>query len=365
MRVVLVGPIPPPSGGMALQTELLSRNLRLEGLEVEVVAVNAPYWPSWVGRIPVMRAGFRLLPYLYRLWRSCGRGDLAHIMANSGWAWRLFSEPAIRIADRRGLPVVVNYRGGLAREYFSRSFPAVRRALRHCDDLIVPTGFLKQVFAEYDEAAAIVPNIVDLELFFPSEETPRQLHVVVTRNLEPIYDNASALRAFVGVRDAIPDATLTIAGDGPQKAELESLAEELGVSDFVCFTGRLSREGIAALLRTARVLLNPSTADNSPNSLIEAMASGVPIVSTAVGGIPQLCRHGREAILVPAQSPPLMAEALLRVHADIELRGRLVDEGINRAADFAWDRVWQSLEMSYDRARASRDRRNGVGLRGA
>jgi len=89
-RVCVVGPLPPPSGGMASQCEQLVRLLRVEGLEVELVQSNAPYWPRWMGRVPVLRAALRLLPYLVHLWAAAGRVHVMHILANSGWAGDLF-----------------------------------------------------------------------------------------------------------------------------------------------------------------------------------------------------------------------------------------------------------------------------------
>jgi hypothetical protein len=80
----LVGPLPPPNGGMAMQTEQLARLMREEGLAVEIVQTNAPYRPHWVERIRIVRAGFRLLPYLVQVWRLAGRSDVIHLMANSG-----------------------------------------------------------------------------------------------------------------------------------------------------------------------------------------------------------------------------------------------------------------------------------------
>ena len=97
--VGLVGPLPPPSGGMANQTRQLARLLAEAGVPVELVQVNTPYRPSGSHRCAVVRAVFRLLPYLVRLWRCAGRVDVMHVMANSGWAWHLFAAPAIWIAS--------------------------------------------------------------------------------------------------------------------------------------------------------------------------------------------------------------------------------------------------------------------------
>ena len=140
--VGLVGPLPPPSGGMANQTLQLSRLLTGDGLAVEIVQVNAPYSPSWAGRLPVIRAAFRLGPYLARLWRAAGRNDLLHVMANSGWSWHLFAAPAIWVARLRGTPVVVNYRGGEAERFLQRAGAVVRFSMRRASALVVPSGFL-------------------------------------------------------------------------------------------------------------------------------------------------------------------------------------------------------------------------------
>ncbi|MBS0593326.1 MAG: glycosyltransferase family 1 protein, partial [Proteobacteria bacterium] len=89
---------------MANQTRQLAELLAAEGARVQLVQTNAPYRPAWVGRLPVVRAGFRLVPYLYRLWRAAGSSRLFHVMANSGWSWHLFSAPAIAIASLRAVP---------------------------------------------------------------------------------------------------------------------------------------------------------------------------------------------------------------------------------------------------------------------
>ena len=98
LRVGLVGPAPPPNGGMAMQTRQLGELLAGEGVDVEMLATNAPYKPSWIEHFPVVRAAFRLLPYLYRSWRLAGRVDVIHMMANSGWSWQLFCAPVVWVA---------------------------------------------------------------------------------------------------------------------------------------------------------------------------------------------------------------------------------------------------------------------------
>ena len=106
MRILLVGPLPPPSAGMANQTEQLARLLREEGAELRVVATNAPYRPAWTARLRGVRAAVRLAFYVASLWRALKGVHLVHVMANSGWAWFLHAAPAVWVARLARIPVV-------------------------------------------------------------------------------------------------------------------------------------------------------------------------------------------------------------------------------------------------------------------
>jgi glycosyltransferase involved in cell wall biosynthesis len=349
-RIALVGPLPPPAGGMANQTLQLAALLRGEGIEVETVQVNAPYRPAWAGRLKGARALFRLVPYLWRLWSAAGRVELFHIMANSGWSWHLFAAPAIVVARLRGCAVVVNYRGGEAQGFLRRSGFVIGLTLRRAHALIVPSAYLEAVFGEAGFAPVVVPNIIDLARFRRdgaagpfNQDGPRLL---VARNLEPIYDNATALRCFAQVQAVHPRARLTIAGSGPLLAQLEELARELGLK-AVTFTGRVDNAGMAELYRQADIMLNPSLVDNTPNSVIEALASGVAVVSTNVGGVPYLVEDGRTALLVAPASPHEMADAVLRLVADPALAASLREAGLRQVQQFCWPSVRPALQQVY------------------
>ena len=354
LRIGLVGPLPPPAGGMANQTRQLAELLSAERASVVLVQSNAPYRPAFAARLPMLRALFRLVPYLCALWRAAGRADVLHVMANSGWSWHLFAAPAIWVARARRVPVVVNYRGGEAASFLDRSAGMVRWSMRRVATLAVPSVFLERVFARHGMAAQVLPNVVDLARFCP-DATPKPVgaHLVVARNLEPIYDNDTALRAFRLVLDRRADACLTIAGSGPEEAHLKSLAAELGVAGAVRFIGKLDRDAMATLYRSADVSLNPSLVDNAPNSILEAMASGVPVVSTDVGGVPFIVEHGVTALLVPPKDAAAMAAAVLRVLDDPLLRERLRAAGLAEVGRHAWSQVKAGLAAMY---RAAIDR---------
>jgi glycosyltransferase involved in cell wall biosynthesis len=357
LRVMLVGPLPPPAGGMANQTRQLAELLRGRGASVELVQTNAPYRPAFVGRIPVARAFFRLLPYAWVLWRAAGRADVVHVMANSGWSWHLFAAPAVWLAWLRRVPTVINYRGGEAASFLARSESLVRFTLRRCAALVVPSGFLEAVFRQHGVAAAVVPNIVDTERFAPGQNRRSDVAspcLLVARNLEELYGNDVALRAFAKLRLKHPKARLRIAGSGPLGAELLALARQLGVADAVEFTGRVDRDRMAVLLQEADVAINPSRVDNMPNSVLEALAAGVPVVSTRVGGVPFVVRDEETALLVAPDDADAMAEALGRVLSDPALAHRLAAAGLADVQRYTWARIAPQWADVYRGALAGR-----------
>jgi glycosyltransferase involved in cell wall biosynthesis len=352
LHIGLVGPIPPPYGGMANQTQQLAELLRSEGLTVSLVQTNTPYRPKWVSRFPIVRALFRLIPYLYALWQLAKRTDVIHIMANSGWSWHLFAAPAVWMAKLRKVPAVVNYRGGEADPFLAKSVRSVRITMRQTSALIVPSGFLKTVFGHFNMPASVVPNVIDVDRF--NNSAPRRAirrHLLVSRNLEPIYDNETAIRAFSIVHRSYPDATLTIAGSGPLAESLTVLAETLGLAGAVIFAGRLEREAMAQAYRAADIAINPSLVDNMPNSVLEALASGVPVVSTNVGGVPFIVTDEITALLVPPKSPAAMANAIRRLMDDPALSDKLIENGLVEVQKFTWRKVWPLLSEVYGKAR--------------
>ena len=351
-RICIVGPLPPPEGGMANQTWQLAELLRSEGFTLEVVRTNMPYSPAWIADTRGARAVARLAAYSKALWSAFGRCDVVHLMANSGWAWHLFSVPALWIAWLRGRAVVVNYRGGEAERFLAGSSRLVRMSLSRATIVAVPSRFLRRIFANHGVPCEVVPNIVDLKLFAPAAlpaVLTRAPHIVVTRNLEWIYDNETAIRALALVRQQFPDCRMSIAGIGPEQGALRRTATECGVDDAVTFVGRLGREAIAAMYRSADIALNPSRVDNMPNSILEALASGVPVVSTQVGGVPYMVDHGRTALLVPPQDPKAMADGIIRLLRDRELAHRLASAGLADVQQFGWPAVKDQWIDIYSR----------------
>ncbi len=356
LKIGLVGPLPPPAGGMAGQCQQLHDLLRADGIDVSLVQTNAPYRPKWIERAKGIRAFFRLLPYLVAVDGLCRKVGVVHLLANSGWAWHLFAAPVVWIARLRGTAVIVNYRGGDAERFLACAPQWVASTLRSANACIVPSGFLQQVMERFGIRAEIIPNVVDLSRFRPREGRADTVdrHVIVTRNLEGIYGIDDALRAFQLVAARVSAVRLTVAGEGPERERLLRLSEELGIADKVRFPGRLSREQMAQLYRSADVMLNPSTVDNMPNSILEAYASGVPVVSTNVGGIPFIACDGETALLVPPRNFEAMAERIVAVITDERVATRLAQSGLAQANRYTWGEIGTQWLRLYECCAAGR-----------
>jgi len=362
----LVGPAPPPYGGMANQAAQLQRLLESDGKRVSFVKTNREYRPRWIANIKVFRALARLFPYFLDLWRTADKVTLFHVFSNSGLSWFLFTVPVVLVGVRKRVPIVINYRGGQAQTFLSNNLRWVRPTLQRADLIVVPSGFLAAVFADLGVPVRVVENIVDLERFSAAkrgkpiwhQRDRSRPHLVVTRNLEAIYAVDVAIRAFSLIRRIYPDAILSIAGEGEQLGKLRQLSATLGLLDCVHFLGRMNNDEIAELYQTADVMLNSSLVDNMPISVLEALASGVPVVTTDVGGIPFIVEHDRTALLVPPHDADAMARETIRLLDDPELFERLIAAGAMEVARYSWQVVREKWEAVYAKVISQdRDRR--------
>ncbi|QBR91194.1 glycosyltransferase [Nocardioides euryhalodurans] len=177
-------------------------------------------------------------------------------------------------------------------------------------------------------------------------------------NLAPKKDHDTMLRAFAKVHRQLPESCLVLIGTGPRLAELRSLATRLGIGDSVRFLGM--RDDVPELLPAFDTFVLSSLHEGLSIALIEALGAGVPIVSTAVGGIPQLITNDVDGVLVPPRDVAALERAMVRLAGDAGDRARLADAGMERALDFSIQRA-ADTQVAHYRAVAGRRAEVGVG----
>ena len=165
---------------------------------------------------------------------------------------------------------------------------------------------------------------------------------------------STSLRAFAKFTALYPRSTITIAGEGPLLGELQELARELKIENCVSFTGFISQEELRKIFYASHIFLHPSETgrdgnqEGVPNSMLEAMASGLPVFATQHGGIPEAIEHGTSGVLVPERDHEALARALLDASQDRHLLSQLAGEGAAAvAAKFAQPAQVRRLEEIY------------------
>ncbi|QYJ16884.1 D-inositol-3-phosphate glycosyltransferase [Rubrobacter xylanophilus DSM 9941] len=175
----------------------------------------------------------------------------------------------------------------------------------------------------------------------------------VVARLQPEKGVGTFLRAAARIAPLAPDVRFLVVGDGPLREELVGLAGRLGLGGRVSFLGY--RPDAREIIRRLDVLVVPSFTEGAPLVVLEAMASGVPVVASAVGGIPDQIRHGREGLLIPAGDAVALGEAMLSLLRDPESACRMGAAGRRRAASaFGHDRMVRRIESVYRAVLAGR-----------
>jgi glycosyltransferase involved in cell wall biosynthesis len=340
LKVAIVAPSLSILGGQAVQADRL---LKAWAADPDVEAFLVPVNPLPRGvlrhatRLKYVRTAVTELQYLPLLARELSRADVIHVFSASYTSFLLAPLPAILAARALGKPVVLNYRSGEAPDHLRRSAIA-RWAIRAVDRNVVPSQFLVDVFRLFGAEATIIPNLVDLDRFRYVARPRVRPRLLSTRNFEALYNVSCTLRAFRLVQERWPDASLTLVGGGPEEAALRDLARELRLTN-VTFAGRVRPEDMADQYAAHEIYVQTPNIDNMPTSVIEAFASGLPVVSTEAGGVPAILTHGTHGLLAPPDDHEQVAAHVLRLLDEPAYAGRLAAAAYATCASCAWPAV--------------------------
>jgi glycosyltransferase involved in cell wall biosynthesis len=314
IRVLLIAPSLDIVGGQSVQAvRLLDAMRRDSGIQIDFLPTN-PRLPGPLRgfqRIKYVRTAVTESIYTVQLLSRAAKYDILHVFA-AGYSsyWLTYCPPAL-LSRFSGSRLILHHHDGRAGEHFERVPAAVRWAAR-ADQIVVPSPFLVEVFRRHGLRACAIPNIVDQTQFCYRRRDvihPRFLH---NRGLEAHYNVPCTIRAFAAVQVPYPDASLVIAHDGPLKNQLQTMVSEMGLRN-VSFAGAVSQERMRELYDGADIYLMSPDIDNMPLSVLECYASGLPVVSTAAGGVPYVVENERTGLLAPAGDHHALAQAALRL----------------------------------------------------
>jgi L-malate glycosyltransferase len=348
LRVAIVAASLRYVGGQSVQADLLASYWQGDSeVHAEFVPIDPPFPRGlrWIEKIPYLRTVVRQPLYARALWHGLKRANMVHIFSASYWSFLLVSVPAWIVARLQGKKVLLHYHSGEARDHLRR-FRSSRPILERMDMLVVPSGYLVDVFSEFGLKAKVVPNIFDPSQFSFKSRAPLRPHLVCTRGFGSYYRVDLVVRAFALVQKVYPEARLDLAGEGPLEEKVRELVRELGISG-VRFLGVVPRADIGKAYANADIFVNASSLDNMPVSVIEAFACGTPVVSTAPEGMTYLVDQERTGLLSPVGEAESLAENILRLLRDRELSSRLASKAYEESQRYCWTAVREQWLTAY------------------
>jgi len=343
-------------GGQAIQALRLVEGLSNEpGIDAEILPIN-PRLPGplrWLQRVKYVRTLVTSIAYVASLLVKLPRFDVVHVFSASYFSFLLAPAPAILIAKLYGKPVLLNYHSGEAEDHLQRwprtSLPIIKLA----DRVVVPSNYLARVFAKFGFEAEAVYNTVDCERLRFRNRQPLKPVLLSNRNLEKHYNVECTLRAFALIQRQVPQARLIVAGDGSQRGDLRNLAGELGLRN-VDFIGAVAPDQMPALYEEADIFINASNVDNQPLSIIEAFASGLPVVTSCAGGIVYMVTDLKTGLIFRKDDHEALADRVLKLLNDRQLSSRIAIKAREECNKYNWAAVRnQWLELYRELAPAN------------
>ena len=363
MKVTILVPFFPPKwlAGTEIATYNIARHLAKRGHEVHVVTSIDKGLPkkSKEQGFHVHRIGWRKVRFLgiISFWLeillvlSKIEPDIVHSQdINMGMpgliAKRLLKKPFL--VWGRGSDV-----------YLPGSYmrPLSKLVLRNADAVIALTQDMKtQIQKIYSREILVIPNGIDIKSFEKSSREKARAKLRIKKK-ERIVTFVGTLRPIKGLEYLVqalnimgkkgPRVKLMLVGDGEEKEHLEGLVGELELEEDVMFIGRVPNEEIPEYMAASDVFVLPSLSEGFPNVVLQAMAAGLPIIASKVGGLPEIIEEGGNGFLVEPKNAAQIADRISQLLEDDELRLKISRNNRRKATQYSWEAVVDRLEEVY------------------
>lgn len=362
MKIAIMVPLFPPRwlAGTELATWNIARHLARRGHEVHVITTRDAGLTResmeegfLVHRLNYLKARF-LGPLLFSIKTLLAlrkiNPDIIHAQSVLPGLYALVAKKVL------GKPYIFSERGAV---YFPSLFhnQIFKLALRNADAALALTGDMKEAMQKICRREIhVVPNGIDLERFenLSKDEMRLKLQVKIDERLvifvgrfRPEKGVEYLIKAMEIIRQGDCSIKMVLAGEGPEEPHLKRLTAQLNLEDCVAFVGQIPNEKVPQYMAAADILVLPSLSEGFPVVILEAMASGLPIVTTRVTGLPEIIRDGENGLLVEPRNPPQIAEKVLLLFRDDALKEKISRNNKEEAKKYSWEAVVQKLEEIY------------------
>lgn len=290
----------------------------------------------------------RLMDMLWTVFSLQKRYSLAYVEIYSGNAF-LWAEMVCGLLRYLRKPYVLTLHGGNLPIFSLQNSNRASRLLQGANFVTAPSRYLQEKMSIYRKDILLIPNPIDISCYSFVHRVSPNPHLVWLRAFHQIYNPSLAPRLLALLVKDFPDVRLTMIGPDKGDGSLDltqNVAEELGVADRISYAGAVSKERVPEALQSGDIFINTTNIDNTPVSMIEALACGLCVVSTNVGGIPYLLANEEDSLLVPPNNPELMADAVRHLLTEPGLAFRLSQNGRKKAERFDWSMTlpkWEAL----------------------
>lgn len=290
----------------------------------------------------------RLADMMMTAWRRRREYEVAIVSVYERLAF-FWAEATCWVLRQASKPYILRLSGGDLPK-FARHYPRrVRRLLNSATAVTAPSEYLLQQMRAYRSDIRLLPNAIGLSCYsFHLREHP-QPRLIWLRAFHSIYNPTLAPRMLTRLISQFPNVHLIMVGPDKGDGSLQvtqKIAAKLCLKDHITFVGRVPKIAVPEWLNKGDIFINTTDVDNMPVSVLEAMACGLCVVSTDVGGIPYLLEHEKDALLVPPNNPGDMAEAVRRILTELGLAACLSAGGRYKAERFDWSIIlpqWEAL----------------------
>jgi glycosyltransferase involved in cell wall biosynthesis len=274
--------------------------------------------------------------------------DIAVIDVYGGASF-IVEDIASKLCKLLGKKIVFILHGGGLPEFVNRHVRWCRLVFERAHAIVAPSNFLARTMGLYGFSVRVIPNVINLQSYPHRHRRNVKPKLFWMRQFHPIWNPLLAVKVLASLRESVPEATLVMAGaDKGMLEEVRTATNKLGVSGHVNFSGFLDHDGKAREGSLNDIFINTNHIDNMPVAVVEACAMGLPVVSTNVGGIPDLLKQGETGMLVPDDNVNSMVEAIKELLDNPQLAGRLSRNGRVLAEQSSWEVVRPSWQALFD-----------------
>jgi len=367
MRIVLIVNLFPPKwlAGTEIATYNIAKYLAKKGNEIHVITLRDEMFPKRekLDNFFVHRVDFKKIRLIgvISLWISILvkikeiDPDMIHIQAISIAIPGLLSKIFLK------KPYIVWGRGSDV--YLPDKFTKLtsKMVLNNASAVIALNEDMKIKMSNIckKDEIVILPNGIELEKFkdiYLMEQESIKKTIIFVGTLKSVKGVKYLIKAMKIITEKSPDTSLLIVGDGQEKEKLETLVQELNLQNSIRFAGKVTNEQIPKYMAQADLFVLPSLSEGFPLVVVEAMASGLPIVTTNVRGLPEIVQNGENGFNVEPKNPEDLAEKILLILESKDLREKMSKKNLIKANEYTWDRVVDELIKVYISALLSKVR---------